>query len=59
MPNIVSRNTVKVGTPYTNTNRYPNNDLGSVYTHWDPKLGKNVPTENKLKGDDDNGNDSK
>lgn len=27
---------------------YPMNDLGSVYTHWDPKKCKNVPTENKL-----------
>ena len=28
--------------------RYYMNDLNSVYTHWDPKTGKNVPTENKI-----------
>ena len=27
---------------------YTNNDLGAVYTHWDPTTGTNVPTENKL-----------
>lgn len=31
-----------IGTMYTN------NDLGSVYTHWDPTTGTNVTTENKL-----------
>lgn len=59
MPNIISRNIVTVGEPYTSDNkRYPINDLGSVYIHWDSKLNKNVPTENKLKGDDNNGKDS-
>lgn len=24
------------------------NDLGSVFTHFDPKVGKNVPTPNVL-----------
>lgn len=28
--------------------RYIMNDLCSVYTHYDAKLGKNVATENKL-----------
>jgi hypothetical protein len=27
---------------------YSNNDLGSVYTHYDPTSGMNVPTENTL-----------
>ena len=27
---------------------YANNDLGSVYTHYDPETGKNVATENVL-----------
>lgn len=27
---------------------YKMNDLGSVFTHYNKKLGKNVPTENKL-----------
>ena len=27
---------------------YNNNDLGSVYTHWDTKSGRNVTTENTL-----------
>lgn len=27
---------------------YTNNDLGAVYTHWDPATGTNVTTENKL-----------
>lgn len=26
---------------------YPMNDLMSVFTHWDNKLKRNVPTENK------------
>lgn len=30
--------------------RYAMNDLGSVYTHYDPATGKNVATENLLKG---------
>ena len=33
-----------------NTPRYAMNDMGSVYTHYDATLGKNVQTENKLKG---------
>lgn len=61
MPYIVTRNTVNVPDSHIeeNTNKYPMNDLGSVFTHWDPTLGKNVPTENKLKGDGDNGKDSR
>lgn len=38
--------------------RYALNDLGSVYTHYDPKLGINVPTENKLKEVTNNGNEN-
>lgn len=37
---------------------YKMNDLSSVYTHYDPKTGKNVPTENKIKGSDNNGKNS-
>ena len=28
---------------------YQKHDLNSVFSHWDSKLCKNVPTENKLK----------
>lgn len=38
-----------------NNNRYSMNDLGSVYTHYSEELGINIPTENKLKGDNNNG----
>lgn len=38
--------------------RYIMNDLCSVYTHWDSNLGRNVPTENILKGDVINGKSS-
>jgi hypothetical protein len=27
---------------------YPIHDLNSVYTHWDDKLKRNVPTPNEL-----------
>ena len=55
MPDIVVRKThPKTSFSIETTNSYPMNDLQSVYTHYDPELGKNVPTENKLpnKGDD-------
>lgn len=29
-------------------NNYPMNDLGSVFSHYNPETGKNEPTENKL-----------
>ena len=35
---------------YNSSRKYPMNDMGSVYTHYDPKLGKNVPTKNIIKG---------
>lgn len=38
--------------------RYVLNDLGSVYTHYDPKLGINIPTENKPKEVTNNGNEN-
>lgn len=38
-----------------NKKRHINNDLCSVYTHWDSELKRNVPTENILKGDATNG----
>ena len=34
--------------------RYAMNDLGSVFTHYDEKLGRNVATENKLRSDEKN-----
>lgn len=34
---------------YLMGSNYPMNDLKSTFTHYDPKTGKNVPTENKLK----------
>lgn len=55
MPEIIERN---INTPITNKPkkvRYKMNDLDSVYVHYDAKTGRNVPTENKLKGDDNNG----
>lgn len=43
---------------------YPTNDLGSVYTHYNPKTGKNEPTPNVLpnnnpKEDNKDGKDTK
>lgn len=35
--------------------RFNMNDLSGVYTHYDAKLKKNVPTENTLKGDENSG----
>lgn len=32
---------------------YPNNDMMSVYTHYDPKTGKNVQTPNVLPSKND------
>ena len=37
--------------------RYLLNDLGSVYTHYDTKLGINVPTKNELPKEDINNDD--
>lgn len=45
--------TVSKITPNKEINGYPMNDLGSVFVHYDPKLGRNVPTENKLRSDKD------
>ena len=53
MPYIITSNNIKsvnVGFNYHSTLNYPRNDLGSVYTHYDTRLGKNIPTENKLPG---------
>lgn len=54
---IIDRNSNKlpnVNNHYTKSNneRYKNNDLNSVYVHYNKELARNVPTENKLKGDD-------
>lgn len=40
--------------------KYAMNDMDSVYTHYDPKSGKNVQTPNKLKkGDTSDGTNGK
>lgn len=45
---------------YVPKKRYPMNDLGSTFTHYDKSLGVNVPTENKLNnGGNNNGENSK
>ena len=36
--------------PAPDVYKYPLHDLSSVFTHWDPKLCKNVPTPNELPG---------
>lgn len=47
--------TVSKITPNKEINEpYAMNDLKSVYTHYDPKTGRNVATENKLRSDEDN-----
>ena len=33
---------------------YKMHDLDSVYTHWDEKSGRNIPTENKIIGGTEN-----
>jgi len=38
--------------------RYAKNDLGSVYTHYDPELRRNVPTPNILPKEVNNGKSS-
>ena len=50
--NIVKKRTIVVSASPNNKcteykHRYPMHDLMSVYTHYDPKLGINVPTPNK------------
>ena len=52
MPYIIDRgNTIPVNVNNKYDSKplsYKKNDLDSVFTHYDAKLGKNVPTENKL-----------
>lgn len=59
MPIIVERNKITKINYGDNikAQNYPMNDLSSVFTHWDNNLKKNVPTENKLEGDNNNGKD--
>ena len=38
---------------------YCMNDLKSVFTHYDPKLGRNVPTENKINKEESNNEKTK
>jgi len=52
---VVITNTTSPSKPMT----YPMHDLNSVYTHWDDKLKKNVPTENKIDGGKIDGKSSK
>ena len=61
MNNIVDRNNKVVNTsiPYVPDIRYPMHDLMSVGVHYDASLGRNVPTPNKLKGDANDGKNSK
>lgn len=53
MPNIVERNMLNINNKDNQSfkPRYQMNDLNSVFTHYDPDKGYNIPTENKLKGD--------
>lgn len=49
MPYIISRNScICFYNDTINNNRYEMNDLKSVYSHYNPKTGKNEITENKL-----------
>ena len=63
---MISNNIVKTGAYFMVSNSmqskpisYPMHDLGSVYTHYDSAIGKNIPTENKLNGGASNGKSSK
>lgn len=59
MPEIITRKTVEMESSSDYKERYKMNDLSSVYTHYDPKTGKNVATENKLIGGKGNAESSK
>lgn len=66
MPYIIVREnnipkciSVNISSESSSKVRYISNDLCSVYTHWDPVLKRNIPTENTLKGDVLNGKSSK
>lgn len=59
MPEIITRKTVKVESSANYKERYKMNDLGSVFSHYDSKSGKNVITENKLIGGKENAKSSK
>lgn len=49
MPNIISsQQRPVVNNSIEFKEIYPMNDLNSVYTHYNPKTGKNEPTENKI-----------
>ena len=50
MPYIITRKTVNNNeeSSVIKKKKYELNDLGSVYTHYDPETCKNVATENKL-----------
>lgn len=65
MPYIIIREnntpkciSINISNKPSNKKRYINNDLCSVYTHWDSVFKRNVPTENILKGDALNGKGS-
>lgn len=66
MPYIIIREnntpkciSVNISSESSSKVRYISNDLCSVYTHWNPALKRNVPTENILKGAVSNGKSSK
>lgn len=44
---------------YVPRKKYAMNDLGGTFTHYDKSLGLNVPTENKLNGGNNDGENSK
>lgn len=50
--NIISSRSIPIinnASESGNKPKYPMNDMVSVYTHYNPKIGRNEPTENKLK----------
>ena len=59
MPEIVTRKIVEMKSSGNYKERYKMNDLSSVFSHYDPKTGKNVITENKLIGGKENAESSK
>lgn len=59
MPEIVTRKIVEMKSSGNYKERYKMNDLSSVFSHYDPKTGKNVATENKLIGGKENAESSK
>ena len=56
---VTSRHVVNENAKYDSKPlSYPMHDLNSVFTHWDNKLKRNVPTENKINGGTENNAES-